>query len=246
LLVALLAGFVGLLELDWSQLFGDPAREALRELWAEVQGWEDFEATVTVWGLGQEPVRMRIQALLREGAWRLEFLEPSELRGQIYTYRKGMLVHFRPGNGGLRVVHVLGERGVPPEFEINPQALQISLEEPESFASGWEEKETVPLRLPGLAGTAPSDSGLATRDSAPSSLVGFRKLRIAGLPEPVQEMVVWLDERGKPRGGTIQLETTKVTLRLEELQPNQGFTLFEVLELPRAEETLWYGEDQSM
>lgn len=245
LFVALFAGLMGLLELDWSQLFGDPAREALQALVTEIQGWEDLEATVSIWGLGQEPVRARIQAVLRDGAFRVEFLDPPGLVGQVFTYRQGMLVHYRPGNGGLRVVHVLDEDNGLPFPDLEPTGLEVTLEEGEPLGAGWEGFVASPVGLPGFAGAAPPDIGFA-RSSSPLPFFGFRRLRIAGLPEPLEEVVIWLDEGGKIRGGAVVWRDMRISVRVEELMPNSGLTLLEVLQLPRAARTIWYEGAQSM
>lgn len=240
LLVALFAGIVGLLELDWAQFLADPAREALRELWAEVGGWRDLEARVRIWGMGAEPVRMRIQAIPEEGALRLELLGPEALAGEIYTYRRGMLVHYRPDGGGVRIVHVLGDEVRLPGFELRPGDLEATLEGPEPIGAGLE-VGSPPLGLPGIAGTA-APGPWPSLPPAPDLL----RLKVTGLPEPVDEVVVWLDGRKRIRGGTVVLGSIRVTVLVEEVRHNLGLDLLGLLRLPRAETTLWYGEDQSM
>mgnify|MGYP000017522442 CR=1 FL=1 len=244
LLVAVFAGFIGLWELDWSQLFPDPAREALQDLWTEIQGWNDVDARLWIWGAGSEPVRLRVQAIMGEGALRVEFLEPPELREHVFTYRKGLLVHFRPGNGGLRIVYQLDEEGRLPEVSVRPQDLRPHLEEAEPPGAGWKPPVSPPLDLPGLAGTSPPSPGFSSTPVSPSWPWGYKRLRITGFPEPLGEVVLWLDERGL-RGGSVDFGETKVTVLIEELRANQGLTLIQLLRLPPAAKTLWYEEGQS-
>lgn len=246
ILVALFAGFIGLWELDWSQLFPDPARETLQNLWAEIQGWDDLDARLRIWGAGTEPVRMRVQAIMEEGALRVELLEPEELVGHVYTYRKGMLVHFRPGNGGLRIVYQLGEEGEFPRLEVRPQELRLSLEEAESLGAGWGNPLPPPIAFPGFAGTPPPTLTFSLVPAPSPWLYGYKRLRITGLPEPIEEVVLWLDDVGKLRGGSVVVGETRITVLIEELRPNLGLSLIELLQLPRAERTLWYRKDQSM
>lgn len=242
ILVALFAGFMGLLQTDWSQLFGDPAREAFRELLSRVQGWEDVEATLTVWGIGQVPVRMRVQAMIREGAVRLELLAPAALEGHIFTYRQGMLVHYLPENGGVRVVHILDKEAFAPRIDLS--FLRVSLEE---WEPGFPQKRGPPLTLPGIAGSKPRPHGLVgDRGVSSFPLTQLKKLRISGLPEPLEEVTVWLDDEGRIRGGSVVFRGIRVTVLVEDLRPNQGLTLLELLRLPRAARTLWQKGGQSM
>ena len=205
-----------------------------------------MDARLRIWGAGTEPVRMRVQAIMEEGALRVELLEPEDLVGHVYTYRKGMLVHFRPGNGGLRIVYQLGEEGEFPRLEVRPKELRLSLEEAGSLGRGWGNPLSPPLALPGFAGTPPPAPTFSRTSVHSPWLPGYKRLRITGFPKPIEEVVLWLDDAGKLRGGSVVVGETRITVLIEELRSNLGLSLIELLQLPRAERTLWYREDQSM
>ncbi len=245
-LVALIAAFVGLLELDWARFFADPAREVFRELVDELRGRRDLEAVVEVVGLGSVPVTLQLQALLQEGVVRVELLAPQELADHIFTYRQGILVHYRPFDGGVRFVRVFPGEERLPRLELDLGAMDLSLEE-EFLGAGWDRFPRPPLALVGFAGSSPPPEGLARSLAPPPPLPGPLRLTISGLPEPVREVIVWLD-RGTHavKRITVALRTGRVNVRIEGLRFDTGISLHDILEIPSVRETIWYREAQSM
>jgi len=89
-------------------------QEFLRRLNAVYAELEDLQAIVTVFKLtpkGEEraEAQVRIRTLVRQKVLRLEFLEPPELRGQVYTLQGQKLSQYFPVNN-LIVVQEITER----------------------------------------------------------------------------------------------------------------------------------------
>ncbi|MGY4707529.1 hypothetical protein ACVNPS_07255 [Candidatus Bipolaricaulota sp. J31] len=245
-LVALIAAFVGLLELDWARFFADPARELFHEVVDEFRGRRDLEAVVEVVGLGSVPVTFALQALLQEGVVRVEFRAPEELAGHIFTYRQGILVHYRPFGGGVRFVRVFPRDERLPGLELDPGRVELSLEE-EVLGAGWDRFPRSSLTLPGFAGSPPPPEGPARSAFPLPPLPGPLRLTISGLPEPLREVTVWLDRETRTvRRVTVALRTGRVNVRIEKLRFDTGISLHDILEIPPVRETIWYREAQSM
>ncbi len=246
LLVVLVAAFMGLLELDWTRFFADPAREMLRELVDELRGRRDLEAVLEVVGLGAEPVTLRLRALLQEGVVRVELLAPGGIAGHIFTYRQGILVHYRPYDGGMRFVRVFPAGGGPPTLDLDLGKAEVSLAA-EVLGAGWDRFPRPPLTMPGPAGSHPPPQGLARSAPPPPPLPGPLRLTISGLPEPVRGVTLWLD-RGTRRARRIAVafRTGWVSVRIKELRFDTGISLHDILEIPPVVGTIWYRGDQSM
>lgn len=244
-LVALVAGFLGLFEIaDFGWLFRDPAREAFSELISWYQERRDLDVELEIGGLGVETTRARVQVLLEEGALRFEILAPKDLSGHIYTYRRGILVHYRPGNGGTRFVYTF-EEGELPRVEFDPRGLRFDLER-EILGEGTSEIPRPPLTLPSPAGLEHPRLGIGTAPPPVPPLPGPRKLTITGFPEPLKEITIWYKGPEDLRRISVAWGRYRVTLRILRLKFDTEVSLNELLALPRAERTLWYRDDQSM
>jgi len=246
ILVALLTIFMGLLELDWTQFFTDPARELFRELVEEFRGKRDLVTVLEVVGVGMEPVVLRFQALLEEGVFRVELLAPEEVSDHIFTYRQGILVHYRPYGGGVRFVRVFPEEPNLAGVALDLGKVKLSLTE-EVLGAGWDRFPRAPLDLSGLAGSPSPPRGFARSTPPPAPLPGPLRLTLSHLPEPLEEVTFWLArETHAIRRFTVAFRMQRVNVRVVELRFDTGISLHEILEIPPVVETIWYGGIQSM
>ncbi len=244
-LVALVAGFFGLFELtDFGWLFHDPAREAFSELVSWYQERRDIDVELEIEGLGVETSRVRVQVLPGEEAVRFEVLAPEDLSGHIYTYRRGILVHYRPGNGGTRFVFTLDE-GELPRVRFDPQRLRFELEQ-EVLGEGSPDIPQPPLTLPSPADVEHPEPGVGIAPPPVPPLPGPKKLTITGFPDPLKEIVIWYEEPDDLRSISVAWGKFRVTFRILGMRFDTGVSLNELLALPHAERTLWYRGGQSM
>ncbi len=238
ILALLVAGLGGLLSLDWSALLGNPALQELRAMVSRLAAHQDIEATVLISGWEGEPVGLRITVLPGEGVFRLEFISPRKLSGQIFTYRRGLLTHYRPWGGGIRFVRSFSEEGIPRVGRM-PGVVRAARE---VLGAGWGKLWQYPeLGLPGFGGSPPPRVSPTLLPPILPPLPGVWRLEIRDLPKPLEEVTLWYREGADfPERIGVVIGGKTVDISPLEVDFDRGLTLHQVLKLPETRATLWY------
>ncbi len=238
ILALLVAGLGGLLSLDWSTLLGNPALQELRAMVSQLAAHQDIEATVLISGWEGEPVGLRIAVLPGEAVFRLEFTSPRELSGQIFTYRRGILTHYRPWGGGIRFVRSFPEGDIP-RLGRMPGVVRAARE---VLGEGWGKLWRYPeLGLLGFGGSPPPQLSPVLLPPILPPLAGVWRLEIRDLPEPLEELILWYREgAASPERIGLVIGGKMVDIRPLEVNFDQGLNLHQVLKLPETRATLWY------
>ncbi|MGQ9477680.1 MAG: hypothetical protein ACUVRH_04230 [Candidatus Bipolaricaulia bacterium] len=101
--------------------------QRLKAVYAEL---EDLQAIVTILqvtpeGKEREQARVRIATLVKQKVLRLEFLDPAEMRGQVYTLEGHLLSQYIPVNKTIIVQEITEQHALYPFLE----SLNFDLEE---------------------------------------------------------------------------------------------------------------------
>ncbi len=101
--------------------------QQLKAVYAEL---EDLQAIVTILqitpeGKEREQARVRIATLVKQKVLRLEFLDPAEMRGQVYTLDGHLLSQYIPVNKTIIVQEITEQHALYPFLE----SLNFDLEE---------------------------------------------------------------------------------------------------------------------
>lgn len=250
-------------------------REFLQRLKAVYAELEDLQAIVTILeitpeGREKEWARVRIATLVKQKILRLEFLDPPEMRDQVYTFDGHILSQYIPVKKAIIVQEITEQHSLYPLLE----SLNLDLEEivarlqQEGFSLALSQQITsLALQLEldlGItvaelaAGRSPSPSPLSLSLREPAGAEDFPlALKVSAwqlgdylleASSLSSEELIWIDPVSLiPR--RIEVRTREVEGKkkegiwiylMSEAQLNRGLTAIELLALPKDAQIIRY------